>query len=568
MSDFARTQTDLLELDIDTCTLTYGVLPCTASGAAGSECYNTFGTCQDQANFDMGTKSIKFCSRGAPIPLSEPGIIPSLMSVRAAATEIDLEKGLSRRRGADITLMDSAEEDHLLDSYAATRSQKAIGSFWRRLLARNSNTSGRPARLRRAFFTNGWDNAEFTDENYIIEAISGPDDNGQVRIELKDLITLADRRQVPEPKDGRLAAALTETGLSATLQTGQGADYAATGYITIGREVIEYTSNSSDVLSWPDTGHRGAFGTEAAEHDIDDAVAQARVWTNTPITTVMQNILTESGIDAGDIDTAGFADEEATWLGPSYNVTACIPKPEDSDKLLADLTRIVRGVLWWSPTDNKVRFKVFAPPVPGPAVPLLTDDAHIIAESTKIARQDKLRTTVRATFYGLRSATENRSESANYNLTAIYIDTVAESPNEYGDRRNFESFNRWWTADNRVAAVSEVTRSALYYRDAPVEIDLAVSAKDASLQEADIVDIETGLYTDTEGRPLRLRSIIIRRDQRGDQIRLKCRGTNFAERVAFIAPDTAGDYPSDPEYAHIAADANGFSDGTKPYVIF
>jgi len=53
----------ILELDLDACSLTYGNSPCTASGTAALKCFNTFGTCQDTANFAKTTKTFRFSDR-------------------------------------------------------------------------------------------------------------------------------------------------------------------------------------------------------------------------------------------------------------------------------------------------------------------------------------------------------------------------------------------------------------------------------------------------------------------------------------------------------------------------
>ena len=51
MSEFERVPVTVLELDLDRCANTYGVLPCTASGGPGEECYNTWQSCQDKPNY-------------------------------------------------------------------------------------------------------------------------------------------------------------------------------------------------------------------------------------------------------------------------------------------------------------------------------------------------------------------------------------------------------------------------------------------------------------------------------------------------------------------------------------
>jgi len=55
-----RVPVTAVELYLDDCAESFGVSPCTASGAARSECYNTFDTCQDTANFNNTEKTYRF----------------------------------------------------------------------------------------------------------------------------------------------------------------------------------------------------------------------------------------------------------------------------------------------------------------------------------------------------------------------------------------------------------------------------------------------------------------------------------------------------------------------------
>ena len=48
---FGREPIELVEMVLPKCANTYGTAPCTASGAPGSECFNTRATCQDPDNY-------------------------------------------------------------------------------------------------------------------------------------------------------------------------------------------------------------------------------------------------------------------------------------------------------------------------------------------------------------------------------------------------------------------------------------------------------------------------------------------------------------------------------------
>ncbi len=237
---FGRIAVSVLELDIDKCANTYGVAPCTATGAPGSECYNTFKTCQDKPNFVKTTKTYKFASRGAPIPAGELHR-PYITSVRDAPTVIEPEAGLARRAVVTLNMVDETDADVDTDLYVRNRATPAQGTFWARLLARSPNYVGRFARLRRGYAVTPWDWNEFVTELYVIDQIKGPDRSGAVQVILKDPVKLADRTKVPAPTSGKLAVALALNDTQLELDALSGAQYTANGYVRRGDEIIRYT---------------------------------------------------------------------------------------------------------------------------------------------------------------------------------------------------------------------------------------------------------------------------------------------------------------------------------------
>ena len=266
----------ILELDLDKCENTYSIAPCTAALAAGQECYNSYPTCQDKANYVKGTKTWKFCNAGADIPAGEqirPYIEPK--GIATAATEISLEKGLAPRAKVTVRLADEPSSDIEADPYHATRPAEAQGSFFSRFMARNRNYAGRFARLKTAYFTDGWDVAELVTELYIIEKIDGPNSKAQMSITLKDPIKLTDRALVPAASSGLLLSDIAAGSTTLPLREGDGAGYASTGHVRIGDEIIEYTTNSGDVLGGLT---RGTFGTTADTADAGDGVQQCKVY--------------------------------------------------------------------------------------------------------------------------------------------------------------------------------------------------------------------------------------------------------------------------------------------------
>ncbi len=557
-------QVTVLELDLDKCDNIYSIAPCTASLAAGLECYNSWKTCQDKPNYVKTTKIWSFCTAGADIPSGEQ-IRPYIKKIDFAPTQIDLEKGLAPRGMVTITLADEPDRDIEADPYAATRSSAPQGSFWTRLLARNHNYAGRFARIRRAYLTDTWDWADFVDELYIIDNIK-MDGRGSVQVVLKDPVKLTDRVKLPAATDGALLSDITAVSTTLPLESGDGAQYPSSSFVRIGDEVIKYTTNASDVLGGLT---RGTFGTTADTADAGDGVQICQVWESASVATVLEELANAGGIADAYLDLAGWAAEDANWLGGAFAITTCISEPTDVSNLLAEVVLQSGGYMWWSPSEQKLKFEVLAPLSPGETATLLTDEAHVIDGTVKVKNLDQLRITRDALFYDIRSAVADRKEATSYLRGRIFIDADTESANEFNDRRDHLHFSRWWTGGNDAAALAVVSRHVGYYREAPKQIDLKVDAKDASITEGDLIDLEISQLTDVAGAPLTTRCIVLKRRDEEGRVALTLRTTTFGQRYAFIAPAGAGDYPADDEYAHIAPAGGGdFSDGTGPYLIF
>lgn len=212
----------VLEIDLDECLLDFGASnafgTCTATG---EPCHHAFTTCKDKANYRKGVHTWRFCTRGMTLPAGEPmrPYIP-LNGIKIAPSEIDPAKGLALRSRTMIEMGDEPDSDVEADPYIAQRSAAAQGTFWTRLLARNRNYQGRPARLKRGFITTPWSWDTFQTEHYIIESIKGPDARGGFRVELSDKIRFLDHVDIPPATDGKLTADLPATSDAGTAQAG------------------------------------------------------------------------------------------------------------------------------------------------------------------------------------------------------------------------------------------------------------------------------------------------------------------------------------------------------------
>lgn len=193
---------------VATLSAAWGVVPDATSSYdvidRANGCYNTFTTCQNAPNYSKGIKTIRFCSRGMPLPAGEQ-LRPYVQSSNATPTVIDTSKGLAARSSTSITLADEPCRDDL-DNYVNDRATPAGGSFWPRLIARNPNAIGRFARVRKGYVVSPWNWNTFQTELYVIEQIAGPDTDGVVDLLLSDAIKLLDRIKLPATTDGTLVA--------------------------------------------------------------------------------------------------------------------------------------------------------------------------------------------------------------------------------------------------------------------------------------------------------------------------------------------------------------------------
>jgi len=564
---FARIPCYKFDFALPWCGNTYGVAPCTAAGAVGSECYHSYRSCQDKANFNKTTRTESLITAGSPRPptnQSRPYI--KAKGVTMMPTEIDPYKGLAVRASATIQCDDEPCPD-TLDPYYKTRATPAGGSYWSRLLAR-FHYSNIPAELHRAYFTDGWDDSEFVTENYIVESIKGPDSQGNVTITIKDQLQLTTRTLVPPPSPGKLAVALGTNDLQMTLESGQGASYAASGYVRVGDQIIRYTSNVGDVLSWPDSTYRSQFGTTAYDQDIGDGVQQCEVFTAARVHEVIEALCNASGIPDANIDLVGNEADDDQWLGTGYEITACLSKPEKVSVYLEELAQQTGGVIWLDPVEQKVKYRYIGPQSPAALVgDTLTRTANLIDGQTRVVPLDELRLTRSAIYYNIVTATSNEKEAKNYLRPMLYIDASAESDNEYGDVRDQAMYSRWFTSDNDTSMRGFIKRRVGTYRDVPKNVECKVDAKDAAIREGDYFDVTTAQLVDLDGSQQAVRCIVVKRKDNNNGLDLTLRTTNFSRRYGFIAPNGTSDYPANGGYACICLNTGKFSDGYDGYRI-
>lgn len=236
-----------VEIDVDYCSLTYGVAPCQASltnspPTGTIKCFNTLVTCQDRPHFTNAPVTLRFAVPTNYLPLAIE-CIPSIKSIAFDPAQISLGKDLGQRATLTITFDDHRHSDTGagFDKYRTERSYDPYsqGTFWGKFAARQPFVRGRPLR----WIVGNTDQALAAMEtrHFIIDSFSGPDNNGAFKIIAKDLLKLADgdRAQAPTISNGFLTTDITAAAASFILSpAGVGAEYPATGYVAIGGSEI------------------------------------------------------------------------------------------------------------------------------------------------------------------------------------------------------------------------------------------------------------------------------------------------------------------------------------------
>lgn len=573
-----REPIQIVEIDLDKCSLTYGTSPCTADiGTTGAvKCYNTRKTCQDTANYDnSSTLTLRFTQPRSNLPTDQGLLIPALKSVRTRPAKIDIETGIGVRAKATVTFNDFPHHDRGIDPYVNDRDFNPAerSTFWRKLLARNPYYQGRAARIREGYV--GQDLADMRTRHYVIEKVKGPDVQGRIQLEFKDILKLADkdRAKAPKTSTGQLSGDISSGASSFTLvPSGVGNDeYPTSGTVAIGDEAIKFT-RSGDAMT---VTERGAWNTEADDHEAGDTVQLALVWDDEPVTDALYELLTDyTTISASNIPKTDWDAEYTDWL-QGFNLTGVVLEPTGVDDLCKELLQQSGSLFWWDEYEQEVKFFAIKPP-PQPPKRINPRD-HILEDSQSREEQPEDRASQVYVYYGQIDPSEDVDETGNYKRVRGEILTDEESTDLYGERRIKRVFARFFDSNND-AQVSVVTnRLANRLRDTPHFLSIAVDAKDRDINLGDLLDVESDLNVTPEGEIKIVRYQVIQKDEKDPGhvvvLRLQAYSAFQADdRFAYIVPDGSDDY-DDVSVAGrepgcwIASGDPATVDGDPPYLI-
>lgn len=579
---FGREPITIVEIDQDFCTLEYGTSPCTAAvGVSGSmKCFNTQRTCQDRQNYNNGTLTLKFCTPSSSMPKNE-NLIPSLVSVTKSPTEINIaggdtnKKPLGRRASVTVTFQDHPYSDRLVDKYVADRSYnpRLSGTFWSKFLRRNPYFQNRLIRIRDGYV--GQSLSAMRTRHYVIDQINGPDSSGRVTLTAKDILKLADdkKAQCPAASTGVLSADITETDTSFSLSpSGIGnAEYPASGTLRLGDELMTFTRSGNNIT----ITERGVQNTETSSHSEGDSVQVCKVFLDTRIDAVVKELLEDfANIDSSFISYLEWQAEADVWL-PSYVISATITEPTGVNTLLSELVQQIGFYIWWDEVEQEIKFQAVRPNIPETNLPEISDEASIIADSVKIARESKDRISEVNFYYDQINPTRSLTEPSNYRKLRVRIDSDAERDIEYGEKKIRQIFSRWYTDRNEGEVLTTSARLLFRYRDDPLYVTFAADAKERlNIWTGSPFNFTHRNIVDHTGQPLTVPMQVISAVEKesGHMVEFKCQEFGFSGRYAFIMENGAATYDNATEEvrrfgAWIAPNSGFFYDGTEAYKI-
>lgn len=596
--DDSRQPITVLELYLDDCANTYGSTPCTAALAAGSECFNTYNTCQDTANYDKTSKTYRFYQPVNNWPVGELGYPCIDGNPVFTPCEIDTKGSLGKRGVATIKLNDFADDDIYTDPYFSTRSYdpESQGTFFTKLKARTPYYKGRLMKVRQGYINSTFSWTDFEDRLYVIDSIN-VDIDGKVRITGKDLFDLANNTKavMPAANTETLAAAYTIGGTTLVLQTGEGASFtndpytgsaisgSLIGYARIGDNVLKYTGVSTDTLTGVVGGQWGSTDDDA---DIDDGVQQCLHYNIVNVVDIIHHALTTyAGItetyipyDAGLTVPTGTDDEwdieKGAWLSLN-DLTYLVTKPTGVNKMMEKICVQNLIYMWADERSQEIKLKAIAPEINNGLPPYLNDDSHIIKKSIKARDNVKGRISQIWVYYDIKDITADLDKAENYKKLKITVDTDSENTNAYDEPAIKIIYADWLSSANAGLILTLSGRLLSRYSGTPSNIQFKLDKKDADIWTGNNAILNSRAFVDETGANKRrmIKALKVKDDHEKQILTIDAESWSFDIFLyAYIAPNTMGDYLAESDanraaYGFIAANTGLMSNGDQGYYI-
>lgn len=582
----------LFEIDLDYCSLDYGVGPCTAVlGATGAaKCFNMFKTCQDQENFANSVKTVTYCTPTSSLPkgrtiypiLDPESIRETSSSVNISGTNPNLS-ATGRVGTLSVTLQDIPDHDRFLDKYQPERISGAAQSsgigynpadrstHLRRLKARWPFYAGRNCRLIKAYVDDDGTLTKVRTHHFSLSDIDGPNANGEFTVKAEDPFGLANRDKAffPKQNTGTILSDIDKSTLPTFALSPVGVgdlEYPASGLASIGSECVSYTRVADDITLTA----RELEGTTDAAHRVGDVFQEAEEFINSRVDDALIRIQANGPLDPALIPTAKWEAEITTWAS-SVLLNTVVMKPTDIGALTKEIAEIGFSI-WWDWDLQEVGL-LATRPATGGTTHVLNDTQHVKKMVQK--DNDKDRLTQVHFLTGQNDISKSLKDQNNYARPHIAISSEAEGPLAFGSPSVRTVFCRWFNVGNQNLVELIAGRLLAKFVEAPKTFLLTVDADLDTISLTDAVNLTIDENTDFTGlaETIPLQVSRIYEPISGHEIELLCQLFEFSAKFGYIMEDTANDWgsatPDELANGAYIVDENTltFPDGSGPYVI-
>lgn len=538
----------VVELDIDRCSLTFGVGACPAAlgSSVPRKCYNTYATCPVRDAYVKSSITLRLVmpsytarSGGTYFPcVKSIGGRDQTVNIAGFNPEIG---GLGQRASIRIRVSDFPYRDVLTDKYWQERMSGAAqidepgydplerGSFWAKLKARSPNYAQRPLRVKDGYH-NGDAFVTTRTRNYVISEVIGPDTSGDYEIVAKDVLALAEdkKAQAPVVSRGRLVEDIDENATEFTIAPRLGVEYPLSGGIVIGSEVMGY-SRVNNVF----TVSRARLGTPAQSHSIDDTVQLAYVVRNVRADAVIYDLLTEyANVPPAWINYSEWQAEFDRW-GSTLILNATICQPTGVTELLGEINQL--GItLWWDEVAQRIRLRLNRPSED--SIANISDRNNVI-EMQRTDKDDERVT--RISFRSVQIDPTKGLANDNFKRNAIIIGLDEENANFFNQSLTREIKTRWLNQGNDAATKIISGRLFNRYKRAPVTFDMVLDAKD-DLKLGDVITVDSYAAQDDTGKPAPTLCQVFYcgEEQAGNRVRVKAQRFQFDNEYGNITENS------------------------------
>jgi hypothetical protein len=403
----------------------------------------------DESGSPVGDQTWRFAVPTEYLP-RDVDCIPSVASISYTPATISLGENLGERASVTITFKDHR---HIMNGEPFEQ-----GTFFGKWRARY----GQKLRGRAVRWLNGLEGQALEDmptRHFFIDSTDGPTVDGTYTIVCKDLLKFADsdRALAPVLSNGRLAAGISDTDVSAALlPNGIGnEEYPASGHLCFGgKEIVSFTRSGDNL-----TITRGQLGTAPIDHDASERAQLVLYYDGDDVADIINDLFVNyAAVDSGYIPLTDWQAETAANLSVIY--ARAITEPTAVGKLVAELVEQAALAVWWDELAQIVRLQVLKE-IATDAV--LWDEDKILQGSLKVKDQPDKRISQIWTYYGQRDPADRGDNEDNYRNALADVDLGRET--EYGGSLIRKIMGSWVATENAAQRLNQVQMSR--FRDPP-----------------------------------------------------------------------------------------------------